>query len=122
MVCGQLGPGMGDQAVVAINNENPANDFFIQNMHNMHNMHYIICTICTICIYDNMHSMKNNMQNNMHQICKIMCKIMIVCAICNLNLKLFCMQNMHNNMQICKKSSANSVTIIRYYFSRIIVE
>ena len=48
----QLGPGMGDQAVVpvAINNETPAKDFFHPeyaeyaqyaefNMHNIHNMH-----------------------------------------------------------------------------------
>ena len=46
----QLGPGMGDEAVVAMNNENPVKDFFhpeyaqyaqyaVYNMYNMHNMH-----------------------------------------------------------------------------------
>ena len=48
----QLGPGMGDQAVVAIDNETPAKDFFhpeyaqyaqyaVYNMYNMHNMHLL---------------------------------------------------------------------------------
>jgi hypothetical protein len=46
----QLGPGMGDQAIVAINDENLVQDFFHYeyaqcakyaycNMLNMHNMH-----------------------------------------------------------------------------------
>ena len=50
VVCEQLGPGMGDQAVVAINNENPENGFFdpeyaqyaqyvVYNMQNMRTMH-----------------------------------------------------------------------------------
>ena len=50
VVCEQLGPGMGDQAIVAINYENLEQDFFHYeyaqyakyaycNMLNMHNMH-----------------------------------------------------------------------------------
>ena len=34
----QLGPGMGDQAIVAINDESPAQDLFYMNMQNMQNM------------------------------------------------------------------------------------
>jgi hypothetical protein len=48
----QLGPGMGDQAIVAKNNENLEQDFFhceyaqyeeyaYYNMLNMHNMHQL---------------------------------------------------------------------------------
>ena len=62
----QLGPGMGDQAVVAINNENPENGFFdpeyaqyaqyaVYNMQNMRTMNL-----------QNMQNMQINMQTSMH--------------------------------------------------------
>ncbi len=57
---------MGDQAVVAINNENPENEFFNPEyaqyaqyaVYNMQNM-------CTMNL-QNMQNMQINMQTNMH--------------------------------------------------------
>ena len=43
----QLGPGMGDQAVVAINNENPENEFF--NPEYAQYAQYAVYNMQTIC-------------------------------------------------------------------------
>jgi hypothetical protein len=63
---GSHGPGMGDQAVVAINNENPANDFFIHNM--------LKCIICIVqyAQYAQYASMI------ICRICRIICKIICI--------------------------------------------
>jgi hypothetical protein len=45
VVCQQLGPGMGNQSIVAMNNETPERDY------------------CKV--FNNMQNVQNNMQNNM---------------------------------------------------------
>ncbi len=70
----QLGPELGDQAIVAINNESPENDFFhpeyAQYAQYAQFTSMTICTICkTICIKyaSNMQNIIQNMLN-MHAI------------------------------------------------------
>ncbi len=102
MVREQLGPGMRDQAVVAIGDENPETDFSPEYAHyaqyayyKIHNMHITICTICTICMFDNMPNMQDNKQINMYPICKIICMIFKTCM--PFYVETF-QENMHNNM------------------------
>ena len=63
MVREQLGPGMGDQAIVAIDHASLGQDsLHCQYAQYAIYLHFSLNLICTICKQENMHTILDNMQ------------------------------------------------------------